>query len=189
PWNGLGFSGFTIDMPNPILSSEFVVNQEEIYHKYDLEGSVFLRLVLTWDGKTLLMHWIERTQEWAVYADTAVDGCDRFGLCGPYGSCSINKHPPCHTFSPFDSNRRKRVFIIVLSLSSVVLLLTGIAYACRKAPYMKGLGNWGGKRHRSLKIEHLDDLQFFSLCRVARATNNFSVSNKIGEGGFGPVYK
>ncbi|GJV48225.1 G-type lectin S-receptor-like serine/threonine-protein kinase [Tanacetum coccineum] len=30
---------------------------------------------------------------------------------------------------------------------------------------------------------------FFSLCEVARATDNFSVSNKIGEGGFGPIYK
>ena len=38
-------------------------------------------------------------------------------------------------------------------------------------------------------MEHLDDLQFFSLREVARATDNFSVSNKIGEGGFGPVYK
>ncbi|GJX31226.1 G-type lectin S-receptor-like serine/threonine-protein kinase [Tanacetum coccineum] len=110
------------------------------------------------------------------------------------------------TFFPFDSNRRKRVFIIVLSMSSVVLLLSGLAYACRKTLYMKGLdqivyvrrsinqiyrilGNWGGERHRSLKMEHLDELQFFSLCEVARATDNFSVSNKIGEGGFGPVYK
>nr|GFB91239.1 G-type lectin S-receptor-like serine/threonine-protein kinase At4g27290 [Tanacetum cinerariifolium] len=84
-----------------------IVNQEEIYHKYDLEGSVFLRLVLTWDGKTLLMHWIERTQEWAVYADTAVDGCDRFGLCGPYGSCSINKHPPCTCIKGFEPKTPK----------------------------------------------------------------------------------
>ncbi|GJZ25811.1 G-type lectin S-receptor-like serine/threonine-protein kinase [Tanacetum coccineum] len=93
------------------------------------------------------------------------------------------------TFFPFDYNGRKQVFITVLSMSSVVLLLSGLAYACRKMPYMKGLGNWGGERHRSLKMEHLDDLQFFSLCEVARATDNFSVSNKIGEGGFGPVYK
>ncbi|GKE53918.1 G-type lectin S-receptor-like serine/threonine-protein kinase, partial [Tanacetum coccineum] len=48
--------------------------------------------------------------------------------------------------------------------------------------------NWGGERQRSLKMEHLDDLQSFSLCDIARATDNFSISNKIGEGGFGPVY-
>lgn len=29
----------------------------------------------------------------------------------------------------------------------------------------------------------------FSLSMIAKATNNFSPNNKLGEGGFGPVYK
>ncbi|KAG6642649.1 hypothetical protein CIPAW_09G154500 [Carya illinoinensis] len=33
------------------------------------------------------------------------------------------------------------------------------------------------------------DLQFFDLRMIVAATNNFSVSNKLGEGGFGSVYK
>ncbi|KAJ4828230.1 hypothetical protein Tsubulata_013111 [Turnera subulata] len=33
------------------------------------------------------------------------------------------------------------------------------------------------------------DLPLFDLPTIAAATNNFSFSNKIGEGGFGPVYK
>ena len=33
------------------------------------------------------------------------------------------------------------------------------------------------------------ELPFFDLTTIVNATNNFSVDNKLGEGGFGPVYK
>lgn len=33
------------------------------------------------------------------------------------------------------------------------------------------------------------DLPFFDLTTIAAATNNFSVENKLGTGGFGSVYK
>lgn len=33
------------------------------------------------------------------------------------------------------------------------------------------------------------DLTVFSYASVMAATNNFSLANKLGEGGFGPVYK
>ncbi|KAM0019393.1 putative protein kinase RLK-Pelle-DLSV family [Helianthus debilis subsp. tardiflorus] len=45
------------------------------------------------------------------------------------------------------------------------------------------------EKSTSLQMEQLDDMQCFSLYEVARATGNFSVFNKIGQGGFGPVYK
>lgn len=33
------------------------------------------------------------------------------------------------------------------------------------------------------------ELPLFSLSTIINATNNFSFNNKLGEGGFGPVYK
>lgn len=33
------------------------------------------------------------------------------------------------------------------------------------------------------------DLSIFSFYNVLVATDNFSIANKLGEGGFGPVYK
>ncbi|KAJ9553629.1 hypothetical protein OSB04_017674 [Centaurea solstitialis] len=44
------------------------------------------------------------------------------------------------------------------------------------------------KDHGSSKKQSID-LPLFSLSTISRATNNFSINNKLGEGGFGPVYK
>ncbi|GJU17536.1 G-type lectin S-receptor-like serine/threonine-protein kinase [Tanacetum coccineum] len=56
PRNGLGFSGFLINIPNPVYLTEFVINQKEIYNRYELTGSVVQRIVLTWDGRTQMLH-------------------------------------------------------------------------------------------------------------------------------------
>ncbi|PIN00684.1 Non-specific serine/threonine protein kinase [Handroanthus impetiginosus] len=46
------------------------------------------------------------------------------------------------------------------------------------------------KRLKALKIKREDlELPLFDLATIAAATNDFSVENLIGEGGFGPVYK
>lgn len=34
-----------------------------------------------------------------------------------------------------------------------------------------------------------EDLPLFDFRTIANATNNFSLGNKLGQGGFGPVYK
>jgi hypothetical protein len=33
------------------------------------------------------------------------------------------------------------------------------------------------------------ELPIFDQATILKATNNFSIDNKLGEGGFGPVYK
>ncbi|CAL9016954.1 unnamed protein product, partial [Prunus brigantina] len=45
---------------------------------------------------------------------------------------------------------------------------------------MMGLQNDGMMEH---------DLRVFSYASIMAATDNFSIQNKLGEGGFGPVYK
>jgi hypothetical protein len=45
----------------------------------------------------------------------------------------------------------------------------------------KDCDNGGGNNDMELPI--------FDLAAIANATNNFSNNNKLGEGGFGPVYK
>nr|XP_043613726.1 G-type lectin S-receptor-like serine/threonine-protein kinase At4g27290 [Erigeron canadensis] len=312
PWNGLGFSGFPTSTPNSIYSIQNDFNHNGLYNKFELRSSVLARIIVTWDGKTLILHWIERTKKWVVYEDIAVDICSQFARCGPYASCSINKHPPCSCMEGFEpinpkewgesdwssgckhkkplncgdgfqkftgikvpdtqrssynysmtlgecemackrnclctayasldirnggngcliwfhelidireydtnqslyirmdasdleakgrviiqsvSNEWKRIFIILLSISSVVFFLCALAYACKKKKKrhrMRGRGKWKHDLHisdRSMCLEQLDSIQHFSLRKVANATANFSTSHKIGEGGFGPVYK
>ncbi|KAJ0764209.1 putative non-specific serine/threonine protein kinase [Helianthus annuus] len=309
PWNGLSFSGFPIDKANPIYSSKFVFNEKEIYHKYELISSAVQRqrVVLTWDGRTRIFHWIERIQDWIVYGDLNVDNCDHFAVCGPYGSCSIHKHPPCTCMPGFeprnprewdasdwssgckrktplncgnvnadgfrkitrvklpdtrkswynvsmtlgecemacrmkcnctayanldisnggsgcllwfdelldirnydedhniyirmaaselaghqsDSNKNESVVIWVLSFSSAAVFLCVVAYAYKKNTkrlQMKDQGDMEyalDKKNTDVQTQFLGDIPFISLYKVAKATNNFSVSNKIGEGGFG----
>ncbi|MFS8024210.1 putative non-specific serine/threonine protein kinase [Helianthus anomalus] len=58
PWNGLGLSGYPSEKPNKIFTFEFVFNEKENYYKYEIISYVLRRNVLTWDGKTLILHWI-----------------------------------------------------------------------------------------------------------------------------------
>lgn len=59
-----------------------------------------------------------------------------------------------------------------------------------------GSSKWsGGSRSTGRRYEgsshHDDDLELpiFDLGTIAAATDGFSINNKLGEGGFGPVYK
>ncbi|GJT51193.1 G-type lectin S-receptor-like serine/threonine-protein kinase isoform X1 [Tanacetum coccineum] len=296
------------DDPSPVYTSEFVVNQKEIYITYQLRGPVIQRIVLTGDGRTHVLHWIDRIQDWIVYTDAGGDICARFQLCGPYGSCSMYRDPPCSCIEGFEpifpqeweasdwsrgcqrkmplncessefgftkvsglklpdtrkswynhsmtlrecdlacrnncscmayanldsrnggsgclmwfdeltditefdnddtiyikmaatklagheSNERKEVLTFVLPILSATLLLSAVARYCikrNKVLHMKNQGELAytlDKKNTSMHAEDFDAIQFFSLYKVVKATNNFSDSNKLGEGGFGSVYK
>ncbi|XLT70172.1 hypothetical protein HN873_026611, partial [Arachis hypogaea] len=45
-------------------------------------------------------------------------------------------------------------------------------------------------RSATMKKQEEDlELPLFDLSSIVSATDNFSINNKLGEGGFGPVYK
>ncbi|KAK1557176.1 hypothetical protein Q3G72_019565 [Acer saccharum] len=100
--------------------------------------------------------------------------------------------------------------IVIITLSSFVAVATaallGFWYyssSCRKKE-QKGEGiteeillpNFRGSEHPEFDAgihatdeEHTGEMLCFSLATIRAATNNFSNANKLGEGGFGPVYK
>ncbi|KAK0601336.1 hypothetical protein LWI29_023271 [Acer saccharum] len=72
------------------------------------------------------------------------------------------------------------VGIVVASCAVVVLLFVLL--------WMKGC--FGGKDLENKELRALDlQTGYFTLRQIKAATSNFDPANKIGEGGFGPVYK
>jgi len=47
----------------------------------------------------------------------------------------------------------------------------------------------GGSIHARDQDNSTGEMHYFDLSTMQAATNNFSDANKLGEGGFGPVYK
>ncbi|GMY35682.1 receptor-like serine/threonine-protein kinase SD1-6 [Fagus crenata] len=96
-------------------------------------------------------------------------------------------------------NKRRRLLIILLTTAAVMLLLgTMIYYLWSRVIKSRGcidsVKRLLYKVHiKLLATEDLDgnasNLQVFSYTTIKAATNNFSSVNKLGEGGYGPVYK
>uniref|UniRef100_A0A2N9G2R4 non-specific serine/threonine protein kinase n=1 Tax=Fagus sylvatica TaxID=28930 RepID=A0A2N9G2R4_FAGSY len=90
-------------------------------------------------------------------------------------------------------NRHKKNIAAIVACSIVVVfgMLLGSYYVCSKE-------NLRGIIERMRTIVHSSnskgpeedmELPLFDLSTIARATDDFSLNNKLGEGGFGPVYK
>ncbi|KAK2639296.1 hypothetical protein Ddye_027091, partial [Dipteronia dyeriana] len=85
---------------------------------------------------------------------------------------------------------KKLVGIIVGSVIMIVILLVGLIFYIHKRKLKKQ-----GIMKRKYKMTHSEgekeemDLWIFDFNTISKATDNFSNDNKLGEGGFGPVYK
>ncbi|KAJ9554416.1 hypothetical protein OSB04_018461 [Centaurea solstitialis] len=97
PYNGMSFAG------QPQAEVDMVSNESEMYFLYTIDSTGFLlMLVATPDGKIETRQLNTRTREWTpVHFTLPLDDCDKYGLCGPYGSCSTETSPRCGCLKGF----------------------------------------------------------------------------------------
>ncbi|KAK4796111.1 hypothetical protein SAY86_028437 [Trapa natans] len=103
PWNGMRFSGMPNLKPNPIYNFRFVFSDKEVYYTFNLtDSSVISRMVMSSDGVLQRFIYISRTKGWNLYLTAQMDNCERYNLCGAYGSCDINNSPACGCLKAFE---------------------------------------------------------------------------------------
>ncbi|XP_076905060.1 G-type lectin S-receptor-like serine/threonine-protein kinase At4g27290 [Bidens hawaiensis] len=182
---GEGFLKFSsmklTDTQNALFSAGLSLQECEVACKDNCSCTAFANPNMTAGGVGCLL-WFGDLVYVRVYAQNGQDLHVRLAATELSGMLLVSQY------------KRKGVLILVISTSSALMLLFAVTYACikkNKKSRMKRRGKRYAlhKKNADVQIEDLDELPFFSLHKIAKATDNFSVNNKIGEGGFGPVYK
>ncbi|GAB4850687.1 hypothetical protein Ancab_039908 [Ancistrocladus abbreviatus] len=90
------------------------------------------------------------------------------------------------------TKKNKRTWIIVacILVAALLLIVSIISLAWRKRMLKRRVeATPREENYKNVNNEEEPDLPLFNFNMIVHATNNFSDDNKLGEGGFGPVYK
>ncbi|RVW25581.1 G-type lectin S-receptor-like serine/threonine-protein kinase SD1-1 [Vitis vinifera] len=95
------------------------------------------------------------------------------------------------TNSSSTGKKQRRVIVCSVSIMGVILLGLSLTWYVLKKKKQKRNGELVHNSEENTNEEEKKDLELplFDLATILNATNNFSIENKLGEGGFGPVYK
>ncbi|XBH72034.1 hypothetical protein VPH35_099421 [Triticum aestivum] len=175
-----------------------VDNKEEIYFTYTFsDGAPHTRYILTYFGEYQLQSWSSKTSEWSVLWKWPFSGCNIYGYCDatavPTCKC-LNGFEPVSidewTGGRFSAGCKRKEPLLGCNDSFLAL------------PAMKSPDRYKDKEEcgenctvSSRKwcfgtYKHLvgmDKTERFD--EISQATNNFSETCTIGQGGFGKVYK
>ncbi|KAI3947319.1 hypothetical protein MKW92_005984 [Papaver armeniacum] len=113
----------------------------------------------------------------------------RYELYPFYESKAITAAPPQSSLPPpkYEKPRKSPAKTVIIVVVPSVVVLCIITIWCLRS-------RWACATRKTKQIDkiyeiHSDESVQFNFSAIRAATNNFSNANKLGEGGFGPVYK
>ena len=93
----------------------------------------------------------------------------------------FHSHAADNTRQPNSSREKPMLALIAPSIALLWFLISLFAYLWFKKRAKKGT---------ELQVNSTStEFEYFKLSTITAATNNFSPANKLGQGGFGSVYK
>ncbi|CAA2963173.1 G-type lectin S-receptor-like serine threonine-kinase At4g27290 isoform X1 [Olea europaea subsp. europaea] len=213
PWNGIRFSGTGVPS-NILFKVIFVYDKKDLYYKYEVsDDSIITRLAVNQSGLLQRLVLNKGDSSWTTLYSSQNDPCDEYGVCGANGICKISSRPiyirkgsgGCFMWfgdlidiREFSEDNEQDIYIRMpaselghskktkLVLITGVSSLSGILILC----FMLWCLIQKSKRKRASENKGKDiELPLFDLNIITTATRNFSLTNMIGEGGFGIVYK
>ncbi|TKY54731.1 Receptor serine/threonine-protein kinase SD1-8 [Spatholobus suberectus] len=98
-----------------------------------------------------------------------------------------------------DKQKRWKLLVIILSIIATVILMLGVTICFQRNRIFKSTGTLNAVKHARPRVNNKEaagpfhgdapDLHVYRFSDIEAATNEFSYENKLGQGGYGPVYK